>query len=258
PLALLDTIAEAVRGLEPEPKAAGFGVPGEVDDEGRCYRLPNAPGFDGVAMQREMEARLGCPVKVENEATAAGLAELHYGHGREHPSFLLITLGTGIGGSVVIDGKVRRGRHGFGGELGHIALHREDSWPCACGQSGCLEAYAGTKALHRYFAAGGGQAKEVRDIADSARRGERAGIATFEQLGEALADGIRSLQCVLDVDAIVFSGGISAAFDLFEPSCRATLRARAYGPPLGEVPLLTSVLGERAGQIGAALLSRQD
>lgn len=106
----------------------------------------------------------------------------------------------------------------------------------------------------RYFEAGGGRAKEVRDIADSARRGERAGLAAFEQMGEALADGIRSLQCVLDVDAIVFSGGISAAFDLFEPSCRRALRARAYGPPLGEVPLLVSALGEQAGQVGAGLL----
>jgi len=250
---LLDAIAEAIRGLDPSPASVGFAVPGEVDAQGNCFRLPNVPGFEGVGMQAELESRLGCPVRVENDATAAALAELVFGHGRGRESFAMITLGTGIGGGVVIDGQVRRGRHGFGGEIGHISLHRRDSHLCVCGQYGCLETYAGTRALLREFEAGGGKAVEVREIAEAARRGERAGVAAFEKLGEALADGIRSLQCVLDLDAIVFSGGICPAFDLFEPSCREVLRETCYGPPLGEIPLLVSELGSHAGQIGAGL-----
>ncbi len=253
PLALLDAIADAIRGLDSKPAEVGFAIPGEVDSEGVCYRLPNVSGFEGVAMRGELEARVGCPVLVENDATAAALAELVYGHGREHESFVMITLGTGIGGGVVIDGRVRRGSHGFGGELGHMALHRKESHPCVCGQVGCFETYAGTRALMREFEAGGGRAKEVREIADAARRGEAAGIRAFERMGEAIADAIRSLQCILDVDAIVFSGGISPAFDLFESTCRARLVANAYGPPLGEVPLLVSELGSQAGQVGAGL-----
>lgn len=254
PLPLLDSIAGGVRELDPNPVAVGFAIPGEVDEQGRCYRLPNVAGFEGVAVRAEMEARLGCPVRIDNDATVAALAELHFGHGREHPSFLLLTLGTGLGGGVAIDGKLRRGRHGFAGELGHIPLHREGAWPCVCGQIGCFETYVGTRALKREFAARGGKADEVSEIAEAARRGDAAAIAAFDCMGEALGDGIRSLQAVLDVDAIVFSGGISHAFDLFERSCREALRERAFGPPLAEVPLLVSALGSDAGQVGAALL----
>ena len=169
---LLDAIAEAIRGLDPSPASVGFAVPGEVDAQGNCFRLPNVPGFEGVGMQAELESRLGCPVRVENDATAAALAELVFGHGRGRESFAMITLGTGMGGGVVIDGQVRRGRHGFGGEIGHISLHRRDSHLCVCGQYGCLETYAGTRALLREFEAGGGKAVEVREIAEAARRGE--------------------------------------------------------------------------------------
>jgi glucokinase len=197
---------------------------------------------------------LGCPVSVENDATTAALAELRFGHGRRYPSFLMLALGTGVGGGVVIDGVPRRGTHGFAGELGHIAIHCEESWPCVCGGRGCLESYVGTAGLKRKFEELGGRADEVLEIAESARAGEHAGLAVFEMMGDVLGQGIRTLQNVLDVDAIVFTGGISAAFDLFEPSCRKTLRECPFAKPLGEVPLLVSELGDRAGTVGAALL----
>jgi glucokinase len=254
PLAILREIADAIVELEANPEAVGLAIPGEVDASGRCWRLPNVPGFEGVPFQSELSAMLGCPVRVENDATAAALGELHFGHGQRHPSFLMLALGTGVGGGVVIDGAVRRGANGFAGELGHIAIHREESWPCVCGAHGCLETYVGTAGLMREFEELGRHAEEVRDIAESARAGERAGSAVFEMMGEVLGLGICSLQNVLDVDAIVFTGGISAAFDLFEPSCRATMRGRSFAKPLAEVPLLVSELGDRAGTVGAALL----
>ncbi len=257
PLALLADIADAIREIDPNPASVGFAVPGEVDSEGRCWRLPNVPGFEGVPIQSELVRLLDCPVRIENDATAAAIAELRYGHGQRHPSFLMLTLGTGIGGGVVIDGVPRRGTHGFAGELGHVAIHREDSWPCVCGETGCLETYIGTAGLMRKFEQHGRTASEVREIAMSARAGEAAGLAVFDMMGEILAMGIRSLQCILDVDAFVFSGGISPAFDLFEPSCRKTLREHSFAKPLGEVPLLVSELGDRAGQIGAAHLPEQ-
>ncbi len=254
PLALLRDIADTVRELDPQPASVGFAIAGEVDPSGRCWRLPNVPGFEGVAIQDELSALLGCPVSVDNDATTAALAELRFGHGRRYSSFLMLALGTGVGGGVVIDGMLRRGANGFAGELGHIAIHHPESRPCGCGETGCLEAYVGTVALKRKFEELGGKATEIRDIAESARAGESSGKAVFEMMGEILAMGIRSLQNVLDVDAIVFTGGISAAFDLFEPACRRTLLEHSFARPLGEVPLLVSELGDSAGTIGAAQL----
>jgi glucokinase len=257
PLALLRDIADAIRELDPAPRSVGFAIPGEVDPNGRCWRLPSLPGFEGIPFQSELSSLLNCPIYIENDGFAAALAELHFGHGQRYPSFLMLTLGTGIGGGVVLDGVPRRGANGFAGELGHIAVHREESWPCVCGETGCLESYVGSVALKRKFAELGGKAREVRDIAESARAGEAAGLAVFEMMGEVLAMGIRSLQNVLDVDAIVFTGGISPAFTLFEPSCRRTLLERSFAKPLAEVPLLVSELGGHAGTIGAALLCGQ-
>lgn len=257
PDAVLDRIALTVRALQVDPPSVGLAIPGEVDASGRCWRLPNVPGFEGVPVASELTARLGCPVVVENDGTTAALGERLYGHGERYLNFVLFTLGTGIGGGVVIDGRVRRGQYGFAGELGHVMLDRgPDAWLCNCGQHGCLEAYAGTKGLLRRYTDQGGNAAEIRDIAMAARRGERAGIDTFEMMGRALGQAVASVQNLLDLDAIVFTGGVSASFDLIEPSLREALQQRAFAPPLGAVPLLVSELGAKAGVIGAAHLVR--
>jgi predicted NBD/HSP70 family sugar kinase len=234
----------------------GVAIPGEVDADGRCWRLTNVPGFEGVHVAQELAQRLGCPIAVENDATAAALGEQLYGHGRVHPSFLMVTLGTGIGGGLVLGHLLYPGSSGFAGEIGHMNVDRSPDAPtCACGQRGCIEAYAGTYALLRRFRELGGQADEVLPISVSARRGEPAGLRVFEQMGEALGMGLANIQNLLDLNAIVFSGGISASFDLIEPTLRRALRQYSFAPPLAEVPLLVSELGERAGVIGAAYLT---
>jgi glucokinase len=148
------------------------------------------------------------------------------------------------------------GSNGFAAEIGHNNVDSSPSAPlCACGQRGCIEAFAGTRALLRRFAELGGNATEVLPISVSARRGEEAGKKTFEMMGRALGKGLAVIQNVLDLNAIVFSGGISASFDLIEEHIRAALRENVFGKPAGEVPLLVSELGERAGVIGAAHLT---
>ncbi len=256
PNEVLEAIASAALALAPKPKAVGVAIPGEVDADGRCWRLTNVPGFEGVHVGQELAQRLGCPIAVENDATAAALGEQLYGHGRIHPSFLMVTLGTGIGGGLVLGHLLYPGSSGFAGEIGHMNVDRSPDAPtCACGQRGCIEAYAGTYALLRRFRELGGQAEEVLPISVSARRGEPAGLRVFEQMGEALGAGLANIQNLLDLNAIVFSGGISASFDLIEPNVRRALRQYSFAPPLAEVPLLVSELGERAGVIGAAYLT---
>jgi glucokinase len=241
--------------MNPAPRELGVAIPGEVDREGRCVRLPNVPGFEGVAIAAELEARTGALVTVENDATTAAFGECLYGWGRTYPSFLTVTLGTGVGGGLVVDGHLVRGAHGFAGEIGHVTVDTSPSAaPCACGSRGCLESYAGTLGLLARFRVAGGAATEVKDIADSARKGESAGLDTFAMLSDALAVALNSIQNALDLDAIVFSGGVSQSFDLVEPRLRAGLRARRFAPVLAEVPLVVSALGELAGVVGAAHL----
>lgn len=256
PKEVLDAIANTVLALTPKPDAVGVAIPGEVNAEGRCWRLPNVPGFEGVLIGEELSKRLGCPIAVENDATTAALGEQLYGHGRHHPSFLMVTLGTGIGGGLVLGHQLYPGSNGFAAEIGHICVDSSESAPvCACGQRGCIEAFAGTKALLRTFAELGGSATEVLPISVSARRGEEAGKKTFAIMGHAIGRGLAAIQNLLDLNAVVFSGGISASFDLLEQPIRDSLRIHVFGKPAGEVPLLVSELGERAGVIGAAHLT---
>jgi glucokinase len=256
PAELLGTIARVVRELDAAPNALGVAIPGEVDSEGKCWRLPNVPGFEGVPIARELSGRLGCRVVVENDATTAALGEHLYGHGREHSSFLLATLGTGVGGGLVLRRKLWRGKSGFAGEIGHITIEATpEAWPCACGKRGCMEAYAGTRGLLRKHAELGGDAKaSIADIAARAHQGDAAAREVFSAMGHALGTGLAQIQNVLDLDALVFAGGISASFDLIQPTLSEALAARAFSPPLASVPLLVSTVGEHIGVIGAACL----
>lgn len=256
PAQILDLIAETVRRIEPKPGAVGLAVPGIVAPDGVCFRLPNVPGFEGTNLATGLGSRLGCRVVVENDATTAALAEMMQGHGRNYPSFLMLTLGTGIGGGLVLDHKLRRGAHGFAGEVGHTPIERtKAAWTCGCGLAGCLESYSGTKGLLRRYAELGGKASEILPIAEAARRGEPAATETFAMMGRALGIGIAGFQNTLDLDAIVFTGGISSSFDLIRPSLEASLKEHAFAPPLAEVPLLVSELGDRTGLLGAAYLT---
>ena len=138
---VLSTITSVALALAPKPAAVGVAIPGEVDSEGRCWRLTNVPGFEGIHIASELSERLKCPIAVENDATAAALGEQLYGHGRDYPSFLMVTLGTGIGGGLVIGHQLYPGTHGFASEVGHMNVDRSTEAPvCACGQRGCIEA----------------------------------------------------------------------------------------------------------------------
>ncbi len=255
---ILDLLASTVLSLTREPDAVGVAIPGEVDADGRCWRLTNVPGFAGVHVAEELSKRLGgCPIAVENDATTAALGERLYGHGQRHPSFLMVTLGTGIGAGLVLGHMLYPGANGFAGEFGHLNIDRSGDAPlCACGQRGCVEAFAGTKALiARFRELSGRDVDEVLPIAQSARRGERAGLEVFALMGDALGMGLAAVQNLLDLNAIVFTGGVSSSLDLVEAHMRNALRSHAFAPPLAEVPLLASELGERAGMIGAAYLT---
>jgi len=256
PETVMTRIVAAVRELQVKPDTVGLAIPGHVDSMGMIWRLPNVPGFEGVKIGETLGAKLGCEVQVENDATAAALGENLWGRGRGFLTFLMVTLGTGVGGGLIVNNTLVRGTHGFTGEIGHMRIDRsERAWPCGCGQVGCVEAYAGTRGLLQKYRELGGKAERIREIAEAARRREPEALAVFEHLGTTLGVMIVNVQNLLDLEAVVFSGGVSAAFDLFEPAVSQTIRQQCYAPPLGQIPLLLSQLGSRAGQVGAAYLS---
>src|ERR1700749_3629852 len=147
---VLDTIASTVLALSSKPDAVGVAIPGEVNSEGRCWRLPNVPGFEGVHIAEELARRLHCPIAVENDATTAALGERLHGHGREHPSFLMLTLGTGIGGGLVLAPQLYPGANDFAPEVGHMKVDSAlDAPGCAFGQRGCVEPFSSKRALLR-------------------------------------------------------------------------------------------------------------
>jgi glucokinase len=253
---VLDAIARVVKALDPSPGSVGVAIPGEVDSDGRCWGLPNVPGFKGINLGVGLSERLGCPVAVENDATTAALGEFLCGQGTRFPSFLMVTLGTGVGGGLVLGGQLYPGANGFAGEIGHINVDRTEYAPvCGCGKRGCLETYTGTAALKRMFVTfGGHEVNEIREIADAARTGNRAAIDTFQAMGEWLGRGLAGIQNTLDLNALIFAGGIAKSFDLIEPALRAALRENCAALPLADVPLVVSQLGAQAGVLGAAHL----
>jgi glucokinase len=177
PAEILDTIARVVTALSEHPDAVGIAIPGEVNTDGRCWRLPNTRGFEGVRIAEEVSRRLRCPIAVENRATTAALAEQLYGHGQQHETFLLVSLETGIGGGLVIGRQLYPGSNGFGAEIGHICVDTSPDAPlCACGQRGCVEAFAGTRAVLRKFGELGGKATDLSAVVASARRAEWIGV----------------------------------------------------------------------------------
>ena len=139
--AVVDRIVEAVKQLEVEPTTVGLAIPGHVDSIGMIWRLPNVPGFEGMKIAESLQEKLGCRVDVENDATAAALGENLFGRGRGFETFLMITLGTGVGGGLIVNNTLVRGTHGFTAEIGHMRIDRgEASWPCglSCSHQGHL------------------------------------------------------------------------------------------------------------------------
>lgn len=258
PERVLDALAEAALGLGVKADSVGLAIPGETKPSGEIYRLPNVPGFEGVNIATELAKRLGgTRVFVENDATAAAHGEALFGHGRTYSSFMMITLGTGVGGGVVLGGTARGGVFGFAGEVGHVRVRTDNPALCACGQRGCVEAYAGTGALLRECRALGGKCETPLDVAELARAGSAAGLGAFTVMAEALGALIVTSQNILDLDAYVFTGGISRSFDLIEGKMRSYLKQHSYADCLAEVPLLLSGMGARAGVVGAAHLDER-
>ncbi|MGI8794631.1 MAG: ROK family protein [Acidimicrobiales bacterium] len=271
--AVIDAIVEVANLVSSEVGAVsgvGCGVPGLVDADGVLRFAPNLPGVIDLAVRRGVADATGFPVRVENDATAAAWGEAQCGAGRGRSTVLLVTLGTGIGGGIVLDGRLYRGAHGFAGEIGHMVVDPHGP-PCPCGKRGCWERFASGSGLGRIARdeVNGGRAPRIEALAGGDRenvRGEHVTEAAREGDGDAkriLADfgwwvalGLAGLANAFDPEAFVMGGGLIEAGDLLLDPVRASFVELVEGNDhRPEVPILAAALGERAGAIGAGLLA---
>jgi glucokinase len=227
----------------------GIGLPGLYDPRsGTTRMLPNFPdNWDGVAVGPYVGRRLGMPSHLINDARAFGLAELRLGAGRGASSMVGLTLGTGVGGVVAVDGHVHQGHDGTAGELGHQTIV-PDGLLCTCGNHGCLEAY--TKADRIEELCGAATAEEA---VARARAGDQRALDGIAEIARYLGIGIANMIVVLTPDKVVLGGGISAAADLLLDPIRDEVGRRVHTTAVDDVDIVIAELGTWAGAIGAAI-----
>lgn len=242
-------LAEHARSEWPVIGSVGVGVPGLYDAAtGSTTFIPNLPpGWSGRPVAGPMGTTLGLPVALINDARAFGLAELRLGAGRGCATMVGLALGTGVGGVVVVGGRVHFGHDGTGGEAGHQTIV-PDGPRCTCGNRGCLEAL--TRADAVAAACGTDTADEA---VRAARAGERRAREGLERIGRWLGIGIANLIVVLNPDRVVLGGGVAAAGELLLEPIRDEVRRRVHVTSLDAVEIVIGELGTWAGAIGAAV-----
>jgi glucokinase len=273
--AVIDNLVRLIKSIGggEDVSAVGFGIPGIIDFKaGIITQAPNICNVNNYPIRENLRARLGdaIPVIIENDANCAALGEWWMGAGKDVGSLVMITLGTGVGGGIVLDGKLWRGADGFGGEVGHMTIY-PDGAKCNCGNYGCLESYSSATAIRRMV-------KEILSDSNSktalselvndedpgrmpeavmkaALDGDRAALGIWEQFGTALGIGMASLVNILNVEMIVIGGGVSQAWEMFIGKTLTELKRRALRAPAERVKVMKNVLGDDEGIIGASYLA---
>ena len=268
---LVREVTEA-RDARPGVTAVGLGIPATIDhDNGIAVSAVNLPLAD-LAIRDIVSERVGLPVFVDNDGNVAALAEYLYGAAQGKPHMVMLTVGTGIGGGLILGGEIYRGSTGAGAELGHVVI-QIDGPPCQgnCPNHGCVESLASGTALGREGRAAAESApdsalgralaegKEVdgKAVTEAALAGDELAIGVFDLIGGRLGVACASLANVFQPNAIVVGGGVIAAGDLLLESARREVRQRALRP-MNETPILEATLGNDAGMIGAAAMAREE
>ncbi len=249
----------------------GIGVPGVINLEtGMVFNSPNLPGWNDFPVRDEIERRLETRVFLENDANAAALGEKWVGAGKNVRGLCMLTLGTGIGGGLILDGHVWHGQVGMGAELGHMTIDPNGQL-CACGNLGCIEAYASASAVLRMALAAirVGRSAALMAAADEvgeltaeivyikAREGDRVAREIFEMVGRSLGVALSSLINIFNLPLYVLGGGMARGWDAFAPSLLAEVEKRSVVYRASSTRIERSALDTDAGLLGAAYLPVQ-
>lgn len=268
--ALCELAEECIGNSQSAGEVTSFGVavPAVVDcKRGAILSAPNLPQLDGFALASELADRLSIPVSLENDATAAAIGEHWLGSSTEFSNIIHVTLGTGVGGGIILNGEPLRGVDGTAGEIGHICVE-PDGHPCGCGSRGCVEQYSSGSAIVRLALSSldaypasklAGRAEiSSQDVFDAGIEGDPLAVEVFRTMGSYLGIALAGLVNVLNPEAIVIGGGVSNGWDLFIDSVRGEIRKRAFQRPAERVKIVRASLGDDAGTLGVAFLAIQE
>jgi len=262
---LIAAIASAVSGIinnftlsKKDVLGVGLGLPGPVDHEkGIVHFFPNIPGWKEVPLRNILQKRLGLKVVLDNDAKLMALAEYRQGKASKFKNVLCITLGTGVGGSIILDGKLYRGANNAAGEIGHLPVN-ETGPDCNCGGSACLESYIGNNRIKeagkRLFR------KEIspEELSNLAKSGNAVAIKIWDDVGARLGLALAGMVNVLNLDAVIIGGGIANAGKFLFDKVNETIRERAMTVQARQVKVFKAELGNDAGMIGAAISVKEN
>ncbi|MFI3174718.1 MAG: ROK family glucokinase [Bacillota bacterium] len=256
----LDAKIEEKNIVREEILGVGMGVPGPVDAEGVVHKAVNL-GWDQFPIQRDAKKLFGLPVKVGNDASVAALGELWQGAAKGKKSLVLFTLGTGVGGGIIVDEKIVAGAVGGGGELGHAVVKFDEEIPCNCGNHGCLEQYASATGIVRLakeaMESGKFQTKlsaediSAKAIADLAKTGDPLCTFVLAEVGRFLGIVSSYAACFIDPELILIGGGVSKAGDIVLEPIREVYKKYAFHS-MKNTPIEVATLGNDAGIYGSA------
>lgn len=245
-------------------KAVGMGLPGPIRDDGFLPKMVNL-GMGASYPADKLSAILNIPCAAGNDANVAALGEAKYGSAKGKENVVMLTLGTGVGGGVIVNGKIVAGGHGVGGEVGHFVVNPAETVACNCGNKGCLEQYASATGMVRLAKQALAESKEesslrsyvdltAKDICDEAKNGDRVALSVIDLFAKYLAIAVSHLVLTTDPDAVVIGGGVSAAGDLIlNPVRKYTDDFTHIAESHGEI--IQASLGNDAGIYGAAALA---
>ena len=248
--------------------AVSIMVPGAVDcAKAVVVQAPNLPSLVKFPLKTELEKRLGWPVYLENDANAAVVGEMWQGAARGCHDVVSVTLGTGVGGGVILNGKLWRGSHGSGGEIGHTTVDPFSGLKCKCGNTGCLELFASATAIVRMtremlssFPETSLKSDELtaERVYDAGKQGDELALAVFNRFGMYLGIGLANLINLIDPQIIVLTGGVVNGWDLFAGEMYRQVEERAFRTTAQQVKIAKAECGDNAGLLGAARLALQD
>lgn len=244
-------------------RAVSVVVPGTVQVEnGVVMKAPNVPCLDGFRLGAALQSELQWPAVLENDANAAAVGEMWKGAGAGSRSIICITLGTGVGGGIILDGKLWRGVDGSAGELGHIGVEPFGGVACTCGSRGCLEVFASATAIvrmtrearPRYPNSPLHTSEELtaKSVYESGLEGDELALEVFRRMGIYLGVGLASLINIFNPEMIVIGGGVADGWDLFIAHVREQITERAFPIPARRAEIVRAVCGDDAGLLGAA------
>ncbi len=252
-LAALDSLVEELRAAA-EVAALGFGIPSRIDQRrGRSIEAVNLP-LEGVDFRDRMRERHGLPVAIDNDGNAAAIGEWKAGAASGTSNVVMLTLGTGVGGGLILDGRPFRGATGSGAELGHVVIDA-DGPPCPCGGHGHLESYACGPVADRVARELFGPESDAEDLVERARGGDAEAVEALAGIGRKLGAGIATFVNVFEPELVVVGGGFGEAGELLLGPAREVVAREGLVPGRDTVRIVEAKLGVEAGVVGAATIA---